>query len=153
MPCVPHSTDNRGKTYDASPFLPHHMPHGKLGAQEGSAQIGVDYSVPGVVRHSQKKGISVDAGVVYQNVDFAPFLSYLLHHGLHCFTVPNISFNGYGFPTRTAYALHHIISISLVAGLDRHIVDRHPGTEAGKLEGDGFAYATRGTGYERYLPF
>ncbi|GAI16279.1 unnamed protein product [marine sediment metagenome] len=96
----------------------------------------------------ERVGVSVGCMVESSYV-----VSHLLHHSLHCIAIPNISFNWHSFPTLADYSFHYTISIRLIISLNSHVIDRHLGTKAGKLQGNGSTHTSRGASYQRYFAF
>ena len=86
----------RGDVDNASRALRHHLPTGRLAADEGAGEVDVDHRVPFLQREVLRRLADVGAGVVDENVDAAEVLEGGFDQRMAVIRFGDVGFDGEG---------------------------------------------------------
>jgi len=143
----------RGHQNAAVFLLDHVRPHG-LGAVHGAHQVHVQHQAEIRQVHLGKGLVAQDACIVDQNVDTAPGVDGLLHHGLHSLIVGHRGAIGQGLAASGTNLVHHGLGrthrTAAAVHLAAQIVDQHLGAARGQQQGMFATQSAAGTGHNGY---
>jgi hypothetical protein len=124
-----------------------HLSGYRFAEGEGSAQVGVQHSIPIVGLHLEKEFVPNNPGIVDQNIDSAPFCHYGFHNPFGGCGVANVSLVGFGYS-----ALLGQFMLQELGGLN--ITPIHKGylsSFAGQCGNNRSSNAAASASYEGYL--
>ena len=111
---LPGASHHAGNVYDAPPAVFQHRAQQRLRQQESARQVDAQHQVPVRGLHAQHQVVARDAGVVYDDFDFAEFLDDRLGASLDRLLARHVDGERRGIDTLTLHLGHRLGQLGLI---------------------------------------